>query len=69
MVKTEPDPVEVFKDRTVAKLRDVRCPVHRQPPRVHFSGGSLREMTISLSGCCSTLIHMANKAIGTPGKP
>ena len=61
-----PDPLQAFKDRTAEKLRDIRCPEHRQTPRLRFSGGSLREVTISLSGCCDKLIGLANQAIGEP---
>jgi hypothetical protein len=52
-----------FKQQTGAKLRDVRCPKHRQSPRVKFRGSTLRDVTIQMSGCCETLIEMANKAI------
>jgi hypothetical protein len=63
-VKTAaPDGVEAFKSATCAKLRDVRCPVHRKPPRVRFEGGSLRDVTVNLSGCCDRLITLANQAI------
>jgi len=64
-VKTAaPDGVEAFKDATCAKLRDVRCPVHRQAPKVRFRGDSLRDITVNLSGCCNRLIALANRAIG-----
>ena len=68
-MRTATDPVEDFKNYTAAKLRDVMCPVHQQPPRVRVSGASLREVTVSLSGCCSTLIGLANKAIGANPAP
>jgi hypothetical protein len=49
-------------------LRGVRCPEHHQPPRLHFHGESLREITISLSGCCARLMDLANArvALATP---
>jgi hypothetical protein len=56
--------IEAFKARTFEKLRDVRCPEHRQSPRVRFYGASLREVTISMSACCDRLIRLANQAIG-----
>lgn len=52
-----------FKDSTARKLADVRCPEHRQPPRLRFDGRTLREVTISLSGCCPKLMALANEAI------
>jgi hypothetical protein len=52
--------VERFKQSTREKLRGVRCPEHHQPPRLHFHGESLREITISLSGCCARLMQLAN---------
>jgi hypothetical protein len=55
--------VEQFKQFTRDKLRGVRCPDHHQPPRLHFQGASLREMTISLSGCCEKLMVLANARI------
>ena len=63
------DSIEVqrFKQMTKEKLRGVRCPYHHQPPRLHFSGTSLRDVTISLSGCCEKLMAAANARIaGTP---
>ncbi len=56
--------VERFKQATEEKLRDVRCPEHRQPPRLRFQGTSLRDITISLSGCCQKVMALANSRIG-----
>lgn len=62
-----PDPdrerIDEFKRLTARKLSNVRCPEHRQPPRVHFQGARLRDMTISLSGCCDQLMDLANQAV------
>jgi hypothetical protein len=60
--------VEQFKQATREKLRGVRCPEHHQTPRVHFHGNSLREITITLSGCCARLMEIANAriALGEP---
>jgi hypothetical protein len=55
--------VDEFKERTARKLENVRCPDHRQAPRLKFHGASLREMTVQMSGCCSKLIAIANRAI------
>ena len=55
--------VEEFKTQTVQKLRDVRCPDHRQPPRLKFQGATLREVSIQMSGCCGKLLELANRAI------
>lgn len=57
--------VERFKQATEEKLRDVRCPEHNQAPRLRFHGSSLRDMTISLSGCCSKLMEIANARISS----
>jgi hypothetical protein len=57
--------VERFKQSTKEKLRGVRCPHHHQPPRLHFSGASLREVTISISGCCEKVMELANARIGS----
>lgn len=56
--------VERFKQATEEKLRDVRCPEHRQAPRLRFQGTSLRDISISLSGCCSKVMELANSRIG-----
>ena len=58
--------VERFKQTTEDKLRDVRCPDHNQPPRIRFHGTSLRDITISLSGCCPRLMEIANARISSP---
>ena len=55
--------VEQFKQATREKLRGVRCPEHRQPPRLHFHGESLCEITLTLSGCCARLMEIANARI------
>ena len=55
--------VEEFKENTARKLEAVRCPDHRQPPRLQFRGSTLRDVTIQMSGCCSKLLDLANKAI------
>jgi hypothetical protein len=57
--------VERFKQMTREKLRGVRCPEHHQPPRLHFHGVSLPEITISLSGCCARLMELANAQIAS----
>jgi len=57
--------VERFKQSTREKLRGVRCPDHHQPPRLQFHGDSLREITISLSGCCARLMELANARVAT----
>jgi hypothetical protein len=59
--------VEQFKQATKEKLRGVRCPDHRQPPRLHFQGVSLRDITISMSGCCEKLMELANARIALAG--
>jgi len=56
--------VERFKQATEEKLRDVRCPEHRQSPRVRFHGSSLRDVGVSLSGCCAKVMEIANARIG-----
>lgn len=55
--------VEEFKKFTSRKVEDLRCPQHRQPPRLTFRGSTLRDVTIQMSGCCSQLLDLANKAI------
>jgi hypothetical protein len=55
--------VDEFKEQTARKLRDVRCPDHRQAPRLKFHGRTLRDMTIQMSGCCGKLLEIANRAI------
>ena len=65
MLTVGTDAIDEFKARTLDKLRDLRCPVHRQPPRVRFDGLTLRDVRISMSACCPRLIQMANKAIAS----
>jgi len=56
--------VERFKQATENKLRNIRCPEHHQPLRIRFHGDSLRDIGISLSGCCQELMDIANQRIG-----
>jgi len=63
VLQAAPDAVEAFKQKTGAKLRDIRCPQHRQPPRLKFRGSTLRDVSIQMSGCCEKLIELANRAI------
>jgi hypothetical protein len=60
--------VERFKQATEEKLRDVRCPEHRQAPRLRFQGTSLRDISISISGCCQKVMDLANSAVGSVGQ-
>jgi hypothetical protein len=55
--------VHEFKRATERKLRDVYCPDHRQRPRVKVTGASVRDATVSLTGCCDKLMTLANQAI------
>ena len=55
--------IDEFKKHTARKLETVRCPDHRQPPRLKFQGATLRDVTIQMSGCCAKLLEIANKAI------
>ena len=59
------DGLDAFKARTLGKLRDVRCPVHRQSPDVRFDGRSLRDVRVTVSSCCDRLSRLANKAIAS----
>ncbi len=56
-------PVDEFKQQTLAKLRDVRCPDHQQPPRLRFHGSTLRDISIQMSACCEKLAELANLKI------
>jgi len=55
--------VEDFKAQTREKLRDLRCPDHRQAPRVRFHGSTLRCVTIEMTSCCKKLAALANLRI------
>ena len=57
--------VERFKQSTREKLHGLRCPEHHQTPRLHFSGSSLRDVTVSMSGCCEQLMRLANGRIAS----
>jgi len=57
------EPLESFRRATRVKLEGLRCPTHRQPPHVSFSGSSLRDVSINMSGCCAQLMSLANAAI------
>lgn len=55
--------VDDFKEWTVRKLAGVVCPDHSQPPKIHFEGSSLRDVSIRMSACCAKLSEIANRAI------
>ena len=55
--------VEEFKEQTLRKMRDVRCPDHQQPPRVQFRGATLRDLTIQMTSCCKKCAELANRKI------
>lgn len=55
--------VAEFKEQTLRKLQDVRCPDHHQPPRLHFHGATLRDVTIQIKTCCDKLAALANRRI------
>jgi hypothetical protein len=55
-----------FKLRTSHKLSHLRCPEHGQSPRLRFTGASLRDVSIHMSGCCAKLIELANQKIAGP---
>jgi len=57
------DQLDDFRERTAQKVRDLRCPIHGQSPRLRFQGSSLRDITIQMSGCCDTLLNLANQRI------
>jgi hypothetical protein len=59
--------VERFKQSIKEKLRNVRCPHHHRQPRLQFSGDSLRDINISMSGCCQKLMELANARIASAG--
>ncbi len=63
MVRESPSDLDEFKETTAGKLAGVRCPVHRQAPRLRFEGETLGEVRIQLSGCCGKLMTLANQAI------
>jgi hypothetical protein len=58
--------VEEFKRRTLDKLHDVRCPDHKQAPRLNFRGATLRDVSIQMSACCDKLADLANQKIAEP---
>jgi hypothetical protein len=57
--------VEEFKQLTLRKLEDLRCPDHRQPPRLLFQGATLRDISIRLKACCPKLAALANQKIAS----
>jgi hypothetical protein len=58
--------IEEFKERTLNKLRDVRCPDHHQSPRVNFRGRTLHDVSIQMTACCHKLAALANQKIAEP---
>ena len=67
MLPLTQDQLQEFKEETARKLDGLRCPDHRQPPRLRFHGASLRDVSIQMSGCCEKLIALANQKIAGRG--
>ena len=59
------DRVREFQQRTLAKVSELKCPIHKESPKVQFNGHDLRDMTITMRGCCNRLLATANKAIAS----
>jgi hypothetical protein len=55
--------VDEFKTLTMRKLEGIRCPDHRQAPRLCFQGTTLRDVTIRMTACCDKLAALANQKI------
>jgi len=60
---TGQEELDSFKRTTQSKVCGLRCPTHGRTPDVRFSGASLRDVTIRMSGCCEKLMTLANAAI------
>jgi hypothetical protein len=58
--------IEEFKRRTLDKLHDLRCPDHKQAPKLNFRGATLRDVSIQMSACCDKLADLANQKIAEP---
>jgi hypothetical protein len=64
---TASETIEEFKQRTLKKLDDVRCPDHHQVPRLSFRGATLRDVSIQMNACCAKLAALANQKIAARG--
>ncbi|MGH9611765.1 MAG: hypothetical protein ACRD4P_01645 [Bryobacteraceae bacterium] len=64
-----PRDLDEFKRATRRKLSGIRCPRHRRAPELRFVGESIKDVAISLSGCCDALMKEANRAIAAPAAP
>jgi hypothetical protein len=63
---TASETIEEFKQRTLSKIQNVRCPDHQQAPRLTFRGATLRDVSIQMSACCAKLAELANQKIAEP---
>ncbi len=48
----------------VARLAEVKCPVHGEAPRVLAQGDNAKSLTIEVSGCCDKLVEEAEGRLG-----
>ena len=44
-------------------LSGISCPVHGEAPWLKVSGGSVRELAVSIESCCSTLAEKVEARI------
>lgn len=54
---------EHMKNRVAEKLRDVRCPEHREYAQVTAEGDDLEHLRWTVSGCCEKVREEAQKAL------
>ena len=64
-VKGELDPASALAQVAAHGGRVVLPRVCAEPPRLHFQGVSLSDITISMSGCCEKLMELANARISS----
>ena len=47
--------VKLFADHVRKTVRQVRCPVHGESPRIVCKGRSLKDLEVEVYGCCDEL--------------
>jgi hypothetical protein len=55
--------MQAVGEEVAGQLRDVRCPEHRQPPRVTVVGQSTDQMDIKIEGCCERVVTAAERVL------
>lgn len=63
---TDPHDAAVLQnvvDAVVGRIEEMRCPLHKQPPRFVCRGESVDDLSLEVLGCCDALVDMVKERL------